>query len=164
MNKEGGYIPPGAEDFKAGSTTVKEGKVNTQPESDADVAASIESEMRAQMLLGDYKMLESFLRVGFQKLMDVQPNIAKIVEDRASHMKTSLIDALAQETRLRLTALNKSAPNSVSNLSKIVEFMNEQLQKRAGTLKQTEKNESRSVSGKVQKIIWDMMTEQARVK
>lgn len=179
MNKEGGCIPPGAEDFKADSTTNprneggaskppqmrgKEGKVNTQPESDAEAAASIENEMRAQMLLGDYKMLEKFLRVGFQKLIDVQPNIAKVVEGRVGHMKVSLVDALAQETRLRLTALNKVSPDSVSSLSKIVEFMNGQLQRRASTLKQTEKDESRAVPGKIQKMLWDLMTEQAQMK
>lgn len=165
MNKEGGYIPPGAEDFKMDSTTIKEEKMGAQPESDVEATAAIEDQMRAQMLLGDYKLLEKFLRVGFQKLLDVQPATAKIVEERASRMKVSVIDALVQETRLRLTNLNKNAPEAVSTLSKIVETMKHSLKKRAGTLEaRVERDEQLAVPGGIDKMIWDMTAEQAHTK
>ena len=49
------------------------------PENDADLAAGIEDEMRAQMLLKDPKMLENYLRVGFKVMMERMPPAADVV-------------------------------------------------------------------------------------
>ncbi|MEK7508261.1 MAG: hypothetical protein AAB568_00175 [Patescibacteria group bacterium] len=128
------------------------------PENDADLAAGIEDEMRAQMLLKDPKMLENYLRVGFKVMMERMPPAAEALKGRESR-----IDALVQETRLRLTALAKSAPEEVKNTLKMVEIMMNQLGKRTAMQEENKKQDlaAERLLGVLQKDIWGETMEQA---
>ncbi len=153
-------MPPEAQDFKPKDMINKK----LQPESENELAQSIEDEMRAQMLLKDPKMLEDYLHAGFDMILEKMPEAAKAIQERAARMKSVVepVEALVQETRLRLTALGKSVPEQVSDTSKVVKIMTDQLRKRAGTLKETEKQGvDTETRGSLQKLIWDMMMEQA---
>lgn len=135
------------------------------PDSDVDIAAGIEDEMRAQMLLKDTKMLENYLRVGFNVMLEKMPDTAETLRERAGRMKdkTAPVEALVQETRLRLTALAKSAPEQVSDTLKIIEIMIDQFEKRTKASEEIKKQDStaKELSGMLKKDIWDMMMEQA---
>ncbi len=136
-------------------------KIHSQaPESDADIAAGIEDEMRAQMLLKDPKMLENYLRIGFNVMMEKMPDAAGAMQERAGRMKdkTAPVEALVQETRLRLMALDNTMPDQVSDTLKIIKIMMNQLEKRTDVLKETDRQE---LEGPLKKAIWDMMMKQA---
>lgn len=132
-----------------------------QAETDTDIAASIEDEMRAQILLDDPKMLEDYLRIGFKVMVEKMPQAAKAIAGRESR-----IDALVQETRLRLTALAKSAPEEVKSNLKMVEIMMDQLAKRVVTREENKKEDlaASRLLGMLQKNIWAEMMEQAHKK